>query len=148
MSIVIRMIVSLSLFFVLSGAALADSVVKDVRVEGNERIEAEAILRAADTEAGDAYDEDELSDDLEDIHRMGYFDDVRVEAEEHEDGMVVVFRVEEKSTLRSIEFSGNSVFEDADLEENIDISSGAILNIARIKRNISSIEAMYKERNY
>ncbi|MFP4158486.1 MAG: outer membrane protein assembly factor BamA [Desulfobacterales bacterium] len=148
MSIVIRMIVSLSLFFVLSGVALADSVVKDVRVEGNERIEAEAILRAADTEAGDAYDEDELSDDLEDIHRMGYFDDVRVETEEQDDGMVVVFRVEEKSTLRNIEFSGNSVFEDADLEENIDISSGAILNVARIKRNISSIEEMYKERNY
>lgn len=148
MRIGIRMIVSLSLFFVLSGAAVADTVVKDVRVEGNERIEAEAILRAADTEAGDAYDEDELSDDLEDIHRMGYFDDVRVEAEEHEDGMAVVFRVEEKSSLRSIEFSGNRIFEDADLEENIDISSGAILNIARIKRNIRAIEAMYKDKNY
>ncbi len=148
MRIGIRIIASLSLFFVLSGAAVADTVVKDVRVEGNERIEAEAILRAADTEAGDAYDEDELSDDLEDIHRMGYFDDVRVEAEEHEDGMAVVFRVEEKASLRSIEFSGNRIFEDADLEENIDISSGAILNIARIKRNIRAIEAMYKDKNY
>lgn len=139
---------SLGIFILLSGAAAAEQVVKEVRIEGNERIEAEAILRAVDTEAGDEYDEDRLSNDLEEIHRMGYFDDVRVEADQQEDGMEVVFRVKEKSSLRSIEFSGNRIFDDEDLEENIDISSGAILNIARIKRNTRAIETMYKDRNY
>ncbi|MFP3980923.1 MAG: outer membrane protein assembly factor BamA [Desulfobacterales bacterium] len=141
-------IAAISLFFALCAAAGAESQVKEVKVQGNQRIEDAAILRVIKTSAGDAYDRDRLSADLEAIYQMGYFDDVRVAAEETEDGRVVVFTVEEKSTLRTIEVTGNRVYDDEEIKENIDISSGAILNIARIKRNIRAIETLYKERNY
>ncbi|MFW5936703.1 MAG: outer membrane protein assembly factor BamA, partial [Desulfosalsimonas sp.] len=141
-------IAAISLFFALCAAAGAESQVKEVKVQGNQRIEDAAILRVIKTSAGDAYDRDRLSADLEAIHQMGYFDDVRVAAEETEDGRVVVFTVEEKSTLRTIEVTGNRVYDDEEIKENIDISSGAILNISRIKRNIRAIETLYKDLNY
>ncbi|MBS3732231.1 MAG: outer membrane protein assembly factor BamA [Desulfobacterales bacterium] len=141
-------IAAISLFFVLCVSAGAQSQVKEVKIQGNQRIEDAAILRVIKTSAGDAFDRDRLSADLEAIYQMGYFDDVRVAAEETEDGRVVIFTVEEKPTLRTIEVTGNRVYDDEEVRENIDISSGAILNISRIKRNVRAIETMYKELNY
>ncbi|HMA66500.1 MAG TPA: outer membrane protein assembly factor BamA [Desulfosalsimonadaceae bacterium] len=129
-------------------AAPASATVQDVLIEGNRRIEDAAILRVIETQAGDAYDPDQLSRDLEAIFEMGYFDDIRVKTRSGKDGKVVIFQVEEKPTIRRIEFSGNMVYEDAELEKNIDISTGSILNIFRVKRNMKQIGTLYKEKNY
>ena len=50
-----------------------------VQVEGNRRIEADAIERMIKTKAGDEYIVKSISDDLKTIYEMGYFDDVRVD---------------------------------------------------------------------
>ena len=138
-------------FFVAFAAqdALASVTVEEVLVKGNARIEDDAILRVVETRPGDSYDPDQLSRDLEAIFDMGYFDDIRVETRSNTDGgKVVIFRVKEKPTIRRIIFSGNVVYEDAELMENIDLSTGSILNIFRIKRNIRQIETLYKDKNY
>ncbi|MCF8025382.1 MAG: outer membrane protein assembly factor BamA [Desulfobacteraceae bacterium] len=148
MRIGIWMISAISLLLVIQGAADAETRVKEVEIQGNERIETDAIRQVIQTEAGDTYNKDRLSADLEAIYQMGYFDDVRVSVEKKEAGNIVIFTVEEKPTLRRIEFEGNLIFDDEEIEENVDISSGAILNIARIKSNISAIERFYKDKNY
>jgi len=132
-----------------AGMTLASQVpVTDVSIQGNQRIEDDALMRVIQTTPGSSYDENQLSEDLEAIYRMGYFDDVRVASEKDDKGYRVVFTVKEKPTLRGISFSGNRFFTEEDLREHIDISTGAILNIFRIKRNIKAIEAFYKEKNY
>jgi len=131
----------------INGIASAVTV-KDVQVKGNQRIEDDAILRVVETRPGDSYDEKQLSRDLEAIFSMGYFDDIRVETETQPDGKIVIFKVKEKPTIRQIEISGNQIYEDSKIKENIDITTGSILNIFRIKRNIKQIETLYKEKNY
>ncbi len=122
--------------------------VKEIRVTGNQRIEADAIIRAVETRPGGIYDETRLSKDIEAIYNMGYFDDIRVEIVSEADGNIVIFDVREKSTIREIEFTGNSAIDNEKMNENIDISTGSILNIFRIQRNIRIIEALYREKNY
>ena len=139
--------ISLCLIFITS-LAPASVTVKDVQIKGNQRIEDDAILRVVETRPGDPYDEKQLSRDIESIFAMGYFDDIRVETETEPDGKVVIFRVEEKPTIKLIEVSGNRVYEDQEIKDNIDITSGSILNIFRIKRNIKQIETLYQEKNY
>ena len=56
-----------------------------IQIEGNERIEADAIRKVVKTDPGDIYSVKNLSDDLKAIYGMGYFDDVRVEAEDDVD---------------------------------------------------------------
>ena len=90
----------------------------------------------------------ELSKDMKNIYKMGYFEDIRVEAETTEGGKAVVFHVQEKPTIRKISFSGNHVFKSEKLQENLSVSTGSILNIFTIKSNIEQLEAMYKDKNY
>ena len=123
-------------------------LITQVRIDGNKRIESDAIERVIRTKSGDVLRVGDLSKDVKNIYKMGYFDDIRVEAEESEGGKAIVFHVKEKPTIRRITFSGNQVFKDEKLRENLSISTGSILNIFTIKSNIEQLQVMYKEKNY
>ncbi len=123
-------------------------LITQVRVAGNKRIEADAIERVIRVKAGDVLRAGELSKDMKNIYKMGYFEDIRIEAEDSEGGKTIIFQVQEKPTIRRISFSGNQVFDDEKLSENISISTGSILNIFAVKSNIEQLQAMYKEKNY
>ncbi|PID39224.1 MAG: outer membrane protein assembly factor BamA [Proteobacteria bacterium] len=119
-----------------------------ISVVGNRRIESDAIERVIRVKAGDVLRVGDISRDVKKIYRMGYFEDIRVEAETDEGGKAIIFRVKEKPTIRRISFRGNHVFKDDKLRENLSINTGSILNILTIKNNIEQLEIMYKEKNY
>lgn len=119
-----------------------------VLVAGNKRIESDAIKRVIKTEPGDVYLAKSLSEDLKAVYSMGYFEDIRIEAEESPEGKVITFIVKEKPTIRHIRFKGNTVYSDEDLAEKIDIRTGSILNIFKVRKNIKTIEELFKEKKY
>jgi outer membrane protein insertion porin family len=123
------------------------TIVKVV-VEGNNRIEEDAVKRVIKTREGDVFKAQPLTRDLKKIYAMGYFDDVRVEARNTAGGKTVVFKVQEKPTIRNIEFKGNKKFKDTKLKENLTLRTGSILNIFKIRSNIAIIEDLYKDKNY
>lgn len=122
--------------------------VVEVRIEGNDRIEDDAIRRIIDTAPGETYTPKSLSDDIKAIYNMGYFDDIRVEAEDRRGGKSVAFHVREKPTIRNIIILGNRIFDDEEIQENLSIATGAIVNVFAIQNNIQRIETLYKEKNY
>ncbi len=119
-----------------------------VLITGNKRIEADAIKRVIKTEPGDVYLAKSLSEDLKAVYSMGYFENIRIEAEKAPEGKVIIFRVKEKPTIRNIKFKGNIVYSDEDLTEKIDIRTGSILNIFKVRSNIKLIEELFKEKKY
>jgi len=122
--------------------------VVSVEITGNKRIESDAIKMIIKTKPGDIYLSKSLSDDLKAVFAMGYFDDIRIEAEDTPDGKKIIFIVKEKPTIRVIRFKGNKVFKEDKLKENLTIKTGSILNPFKIRRNIGRIEELYKEKNY
>ena len=83
--------------------------VAEVRVVGNKRIEADAILRVIKTETGGIYQSKKIPEDIKAIYATGYFDDIRVDVSDVDQGRVVAFTVKEKATIRQIIFKGNKV---------------------------------------
>ncbi len=122
--------------------------VSGVEIAGNKRIESDAIKMIIKTKPGDVYLSKSLSDDLKAVFAMGYFDDIRIEAEDTPDGKKIIFRVKEKPTIRVIRFKGNKVFKEDKVKENLTIKTGSILNPFKIRRNVERIEELYKEKNY
>ncbi len=122
--------------------------VSKIIITGNKRIEADAIKRIIKTKPGDIFVAKNLSEDLKAIYSMGYFEDIRIEAEKGSDGKIIIFDVKEKPTIRIIRFKGNKVYDDDEINENINIKTGSILNIFKIRSNIRRIEELYKEKNY
>ncbi len=120
-----------------------------VEVEGNQRIETDAIKRVIKIRTGDTYDLQSVSEDLKSIFAMGYFDDIQVETETLADGNKITFKVKEKPTLRNVRIRGNQwVFDTDEIREVVTSKRGAILNINTIQNDINRIEELYKEKNY
>jgi outer membrane protein insertion porin family len=119
-----------------------------VEIAGNKRIESDAIKRVIKTKPGDIYLPNRLSEDLKAVYAMGYFDDIRIEAENTPEGEKIIFRVKEKPTIRVIRIKGNHVFKEEKIKENLTIKTGSILNTFKIRSNVARIEDLYKEKNY
>ena len=98
--------VAASLF---TGAAWAVEpfTVRDIRVEGLQRVEAGTIFASLPIRVGDTYDDEKGAAAIQAIFALGLFKDVRVEVS----GGVLVVIVEERPTVADVSFSGNKEFE-------------------------------------
>jgi outer membrane protein insertion porin family len=119
-----------------------------VLVEGNKRIETDAIKKYIKTKQGDILNAKKISEDLKSVYSMGYFEDIRIESNDKPEGKIIIFKVKEKPTIRVINIKGNKVYEDEEIKEYLNIRTGSILNIFKINSNIKRIEELYKEKNY
>ncbi len=92
-----------------SGAAWAVDpfTVRDIRVEGLQRVEAGTIFASIPVRVGDSYDDEKGAAAIQALFALGLFKDVRIEVS----GDVLVVIVEERPTVGEIEFSGNKEFD-------------------------------------
>ncbi len=134
----------------LSETILKQERIAEIQVTGNERIEDDAVLKRVKTSPGDIYFPDRLTEDLNNVYAMGYFDDIRIESKDSANGKIIIFHIKEKPTIREILITGNSdsIYDDDEIKENINISTGSIFNIFIIKQEIKTIETLYKDKNY
>jgi len=120
-----------------------------VLIKGNDRIEEDAIRRVLKIKSGDVFNEKNINDELKAIYKMGYFDDIRVEAQTVANGKIITFVVKEKPTVRNISIEGNTwVYDDDEIKDELTLRKGSILNINTIQNDIRRIEELYKEKNY
>ncbi|UCG09247.1 MAG: outer membrane protein assembly factor BamA [Desulfobacterales bacterium] len=121
----------------------------DIVIKGNDRIEADAIRRLIKSQPGDIYNLKSLSQDLKAVYAMGYFDDIRIEAQTKPDGKVIIFNVKEKPIVRNIRLRGNiQAYDEEELREVLTVRTGSILNLYKINNDIARIKEMYNEKNY
>ncbi|MDL2286335.1 outer membrane protein assembly factor BamA [Desulfococcaceae bacterium OttesenSCG-928-F15] len=127
---------------------VARETVTAIEIHGNERIEAEAILRVVQSGPGDVYLKKTLSEDLKAIYAMGYFDDVQVAVEERGQGKVVLFTVKEKPTVRQVFIRGNKAIANDKILAELTTKDGSILNVFQVRRDMEKIRDLYRGKNY
>jgi outer membrane protein insertion porin family len=121
----------------------------EIQIKGNQRIEEDAIRRVLKVKKGEVINLRNLSEELKAVYAMGYFDDVRIDAETGPGGKILVFVVKEKPTVRGILVEGNTwVYDDEEIKEELTVRKGSILNINTIQLDMRRIEELYKEKNY
>ncbi|MGP8173898.1 MAG: outer membrane protein assembly factor BamA [Terracidiphilus sp.] len=106
-----RMMLLLALAFT-AGTALAQQplTIDSIRVIGNRRIPKETVLARLFTHPGDTYDPISIERDFNSLWNTGYFEDLRIEREDSEKGIILNIFVREKPTIREINYKGlNSV---------------------------------------
>ncbi len=120
----------------------------EVKIEGNRRIESDAILAVIKTGKGDALDYDQLDKDLRAVYKMGFFKDVKVETRQAPTGVSVIFHVVEKPSIGLIVFEGNKHVDEDDLKKEIGISLYSIYNPYEIKQSVNRLKEYYRQKGY
>ncbi|WP_233587642.1 outer membrane protein assembly factor BamA [Corallococcus sp. CA049B] len=123
----------------------SDRVV-EIRIEGNRRVESEAVRRAMRTRVGDPLTRS--AEDLRAIWALGYFTDVQLLAQRLANGIAYVVRVSERPTIRAVALQGNEELNAEDLKEQLDLKIGSILDIEAVRATQKKIQEKYVEKGY
>jgi outer membrane protein insertion porin family len=122
--------------------------ITDIEIKGNVKVEADTIRTKMSLKVGDLFMPDSVRKDIDAIYKMGYFDDVRVEAEGYAGGLRLIFTVVERPIIRSYTFEGNESIESSKLREKVTLTPYSIYNPALVSDNVQAIQQYYQGEGY
>ena len=130
-------------------AHLMGKRVDRVQFRGNRKVEDDAIRVNLLTRVGGVLALEKIREDIRAMWKMGFFEDISVEAEESpQAGVIITFAVKEKASIRKVLISGNKGVELDKINEVLDLKRDAILNVAKVKQNRQKIHDLYVEKGY
>lgn len=126
--------------------ALEPFAVRDIRVEGLQRVEAGTVFASIPVRVGDTYSDDKAAASIRALFALGLFKDVRIEAK---DGVLVVV-VEERPTIADVDFSGTKEFDKDVLKKalrDIGLADGRPYDKALVDRAEQELKRQYISRS-
>ncbi|HEY4542561.1 MAG TPA: outer membrane protein assembly factor BamA [Noviherbaspirillum sp.] len=142
-----RRLISSAIFALCAGQALAVDpfTVRDIRVEGIQRIEAGTVFNYLPVRVGDTYSDERGAAAIKALFATGFFKDVRLEVE----GNVLVVVVEERPAVAAVEFSGTKEFDKDQLTKamrEIGLAESRIFDRAQVERAEQELKRQYLSR--
>jgi outer membrane protein insertion porin family len=138
-----------------AGAALAQQpqTIDSIRVIGNRRIPKETVLARLFTHPGDAYDPISIERDFNSLWNTAYFENLRIEREETEKGIILNIFVVEKPTIREINYKGLNAVSQSDVldrfkKEKVPLSVESQFDQAKIKRAEAVLKQILSEHGH
>jgi outer membrane protein insertion porin family len=140
---------------VTAGAALAQTAqtIDSIRVIGNRRIPKETILARLFTHPGDTYDPISIERDFNSLWNTSYFENLRIEREDSEKGIILDVFVKEKPTIREINYKGLNAVSQSDVldrfkKEKVGLSVESQYDPAKILRATTVLKEILAEHGH
>jgi outer membrane protein insertion porin family len=119
-----------------------------IEVEGNRRVEVDAIKAAMVTKAGAPVNAQSIQQDVRAIMKLGYFSDVSIEEKGEPSRPTLIVKVVEKPSVQDYRIEGNDEISADDLKESIEVKRYAILDLAAVRKTVKKIQEKYTEKGF
>lgn len=116
-------------------AGAAGFPVAAIDVQGAKRVGPDAIRSTMSTKIGSDFDPERIRNDVKAIFRMGYFSDVRFDAEETAGGYRLTVIVTEKPIVSAVAIEGNKDVESSDLRQALTIKERSLFQEDKVKES-------------
>jgi len=142
------------LFAASSAAALAQSLtIEQIRVIGNRRIPKETVLARLFTHVGDTYDPVSIERDFNSLWNTGYFEDLRIEREDSEKGVILNIYLKEKPNIREVNYKGLNSVSLSDVldrfkKEKVSVSQESQYDPTKVKRAETVLKELLAEHGH
>jgi outer membrane protein insertion porin family len=125
-------------------------VVERFEAVGNSSVASDTIRVYLGVSPGDPYSPEAIQRNFVNLWQTGLFDDIRIESEQGDRGVVVRAIVKERPRIGSVEFRGNKELTTAKINEalerdKIDIHVGSTIEQTLVKRAAETIRKIYSE---
>jgi outer membrane protein insertion porin family len=109
------LLVAILAFTAVSAMAQTSETIDSIRVIGNRRIPKETILARLFIHPGDTFDINSVEASFQSLWNTNYFENLRVEREDSEKGVILNIFVTEKPNIRDIKYNGLSSICESDI---------------------------------
>jgi outer membrane protein insertion porin family len=120
--------------------AVAQGVIRDIRVEGNRRLEPETIRSYTKLSVGQAYDDAKADETIRSLFATGLFSDVKI----NRTSSGVLITVVENPVIAQVAFEGNSEVEKSALEAEVQLKPRAVFTRAKAQADVQRILDVYR----
>lgn len=122
-------------------------VVKDIRVEGVQRVEPGTVFGYLPVKVGETFTDEKGAESIRALYNTGFFKDVQIRSE----GNVLVVRVEERPAISQLEFIGFKEFDKDALRRTlrgVGVAEARYYDKSLIDRAEQEIKRQYVSRGY
>lgn len=123
-------------------------VVKDIRVEGLQRVEPGTIFGYLPVKVGDRFDDEKASESVRALFNTGFFKDVKLTQDQ---GGVLVLQIEELPSIAQLDFSGLKEFDKDAIRRSlrsVGVAEARFFNRSVIERTEQELKRQYVSRGY
>jgi outer membrane protein insertion porin family len=114
--------------------------IANIRVEGNQRIEADTVVSYMQLSAGDRFEAGKIDRALKNLFASGLFADVSFRRE----GNDLVVHVVENPIINRLAFEGNSHIKDADLQNEVQLRPRVVYTATKVQADAKRILDIYR----
>jgi outer membrane protein insertion porin family len=125
-------------------------IISEIRIEGNQRVEPDAVKIHIDSHAGAPLDQATVDRDVKAIYKMGFFDHVSADVEHQGSNVVLTYIVQERPLITDVRYGGMKAIKPNDEKIiNADkLHAGSVLDPSRVDATIQGIKQVYEDKGY
>lgn len=122
--------------------------VDDIAVEGNRRVELEAILPLLSVQPGTKVTTEQIDEDIRAIYKLGRFEDITAEIIDQNGAKVLIYKLSERPLVRRVVFDGNDEFDDSKLRSLISLHTPDIYEPRVVEASLAAMRTEYVREGY
>ena len=124
----LALLILLSLIFVnclFATDEIENKLILEIDISGNINIDDALVRSLISFAVGDFLDKEDVSKTITNLYQLGVLDDIFIETEDLEHGILVKVNIKEFPVVKSVGFEGNSKIKTSKIEEVINLKSGS-----------------------
>lgn len=122
--------------------------VKEILIEGQRKIEKDAILQKLKTKVGSSYSEEKIRTDILELFQLDYFLDIQVSKKIVDGGVQLVYLLKEKPSITEILYEGNSDVKSEDIADAAGLKNYQLLNMSKLREAEEKVIKLYEDKGF
>jgi len=124
-----------------------------IRVVGYQTVSPDTIAHYLGIKVGDPYDPERIRGNFQSLWDVGLLENLSIEAEHAAGGVTLVVTIEERPTIKDIEYSGNKKVSTTQIKDKLkelkaEVKAGQPLSVRDVAKARSAIADVYTENGY
>lgn len=141
-------------------SAGGEKLVTAIELKGNKSISSNTVVSKMKTSIGSVYRENIISDDLKRLYLLGFFEDIKIDTEDHKGGVKVIVSVTERPIIEKVTFNGFKrlkirTFTKAGVKsyglsavKTLQVAEGAYVDYPSLSEDLETIAGWYEQKGF
>lgn len=125
---------------IASSSEAQAATIRNIRIEGNRRVEPETVRSYLQFSPGDTYRASKVDSSLKALFATGLFSDVRINLSR----TTVIVRVVENPIINKVVFEGNRAGKEATLKSEVQLKPRSVFTRAKVQSDVQRIIDVYR----
>ncbi len=135
-----KFLISIIFLSTISLSFADENIIKEIEINGNQRIDIETIISYANIELDDNYTDEKGNEILKNLFNTELFSNIEIRYIENK----IIINIIENPTVNLVKFKGNSKINDEDLLIEIQLKERSVYSRSKVKKDIERILTLYQ----